>query len=353
MAENSTLEWFGATTFRFKSNGITMFLDAWLHRPSTLDHYLSIDDVEACDYIFISHAHFDHLPGADRLAKRTGATIVANGEAIHIMRAAGVPESQLMAVAGGERIPLFTAEQRKEVADKAKAAGPPTSPLEPPQPDTALVPITVHVWPSLHCLMPAGDHRNFPERLDTGTVYTGCASHACTMDITRGLTYGLGALTKMPSLPPQMPEDMKIFIRYLGGKEQNRCSPFDGGQIMYNFLLGTKVLVWNGHLGGYEGILRSLVPKPDVAILGIAGRGNLNGRPFDGSAAQFATKEVKWLAEPKMVIWCLHDKAALNPKYIDTKAASKMVEEETKSKVLDLEHTKVYKIFQEDLSIAT
>src|ERR1700712_3159969 len=49
----------GATTFRLKANGITCFLDTWLERPASLKHFLSIDDVTECDYIFISHAHFD------------------------------------------------------------------------------------------------------------------------------------------------------------------------------------------------------------------------------------------------------------------------------------------------------
>ena len=76
---------------------------------------------------------------------------------------------------------------------------------------------------------------------------------------------------------------------------------------MVNLIIGDKALLWNAHLGAYEGIMKSLDPKPDVAILGIAGRGNLNGRPFDGSAAQLALKEVQWLEQPRQVIWCLHD----------------------------------------------
>lgn len=111
-----------------------------------------------------------------------------------------MPESQLMSVAGGERVPLFTAEQRKAVTEKGNQGGPPAP--GPTQPDATLAPITVHCWPSLHCLMPPGDHRKFPETLDTGTVYVGSDSHTSTMDTTRGLRYGLGGLTKMLSLPP-------------------------------------------------------------------------------------------------------------------------------------------------------
>src|SRR4029453_17785114 len=47
---------------------------------------------------------FDHLWGAERIAKATGATIVGSYESIRVMAAQGVPEEQLMPVAGGERV---------------------------------------------------------------------------------------------------------------------------------------------------------------------------------------------------------------------------------------------------------
>lgn len=49
----------GATTFRLKVKGLTIFLDTWLERPSNITTFLKVEDVEECDYIFISHAHFD------------------------------------------------------------------------------------------------------------------------------------------------------------------------------------------------------------------------------------------------------------------------------------------------------
>ncbi|CAK7220669.1 hypothetical protein SBRCBS47491_004267 [Sporothrix bragantina] len=374
MTEAASLEWFGATTFRLKANGIVIFLDSWLERPTSIPTYLKIEDVTHCDYIFISHAHFDHLPGADRLAKATGATIIANGEAIAVMRDAGVPEAQLLAVAGGERIPLFTKEQREEAVRKASTPGlpgrpgplhpvgplgpnsstgpagsggppgPPRGPPGPPRPDASEAKITVHAWPALHCLGVSADHTKFPEFIDTATRYEGSASHECTLDLTRGLTYGLGNLLKLPQLPPQIPEAARPFFEYMKDTDNHRYSFFDGGQMLFNFLLGDKTLLWSGHLGAYEGIMRNLEPKPDIAILGIAGRANLNGRPFDGSAAEFAVQEIKWLREPAKVIWCLHDQAPLPPKWIDTKAATELVHKETKTRIVDFEHAVLYNL---------
>ncbi|KAI8220329.1 hypothetical protein K4K54_008668 [Colletotrichum sp. SAR 10_86] len=314
---DATIEWFGATTFRVKANGLVIFLDTWLERPDVLPKVLAIDDVTEADYIFISHAHFDHLPGADKIAIKTGAHVVANGEAINVLRSAGVPEDQLIPVSGGERIPLFSLECRQAAArgEVDIAPGPPGAPAAP---DAKLAAASVHVWPSLHCLMPGGSHADVPAIMDTGKEYIGGASqYACTLDITFGMKYGL---LKIGDHIPRdaMDSGMRSFVDYVNGPARGCMSHFDGGQLMYNFLFGEgKTLLWNGHLGAYDGILKTVQPQPDVLIQAIAGRANLNGRPFDGSAAQFAVQVSKLLGEPKKVIWCLHDEAPIKPWTVD------------------------------------
>ncbi|KAI8259536.1 Phenol 2-monooxygenase [Colletotrichum sp. SAR11_239] len=327
----------GATTFRVKANGLVIFLDTWLERPDVLPKVLDINDVAEADYIFISHAHFDHLPGADKIAIKTGAHVIANGEAINVLRLAGVPEDQLIPVSGGERVPLFTLECRQAAArgEVEIAPGPPGAPAAP---DAKLAAASVHVWPSLHCLMPGGSHADVPAIMDTGKEYIGGASqYACTLDITFGMKYGL---LKIGDHMPRdaMDSGMRSFVDYVNGPARECMSHFDGGQLMYNFLFGEeKTLLWNGHLGGYDGILKTVQPQPDVLIQAIAGRANLNGRPFDGSAAQFAVQVSRLLGEPKKVIWCLHDEAPIKPWTVDVSPATQAVETETSSEVTTLQ----------------
>lgn len=88
-----------------------------------------------------------------------------------------------------------------------------------------------------------------------------------------------------------MDNGMRFFVDYVNGPARNCMSHFDGGQLMFNFLLGEqKTLMWSGHLGGYEGILKTVELKPNVLMQAIAGRANLNGRPLDGSATPFAVR---------------------------------------------------------------
>jgi hypothetical protein len=277
-------------------------LDTWLDRPSVLPRYLAVNDVTEADYIFISHAHFDHLSGADRIAIRTGAIVVANCEAINLLRCAGVPEEQLLPVSGGERIPLFT----RAVRDQVKRGELPTDatlPDQPKMPDHSLASFAVHVWPSLHAFMPTPH----PDVMDTATVYTGEASpYTCTLDITNGMKYGLLQLDKLVP-EDKMDNGMRSFIDYIHDRKTNLFSHCDGGQLMFNIIINGSAILWNAHLGAYEGIVSRIEPKPKIAILAIAGRANHDGRPFDGSAAQFAVKQAHWLDQPETIIWCLHD----------------------------------------------
>lgn len=297
---------------------------------------------------------FQSLPGADRLAKRTGATIIGNGEAINVMRQAGVPETQLLPVSGGERVPLFTKAQRDEAVAADRAKPHPPGPRFPPVPNADSAVVDVHVWPALHCLLPPGGHDALPDTIDTGTVYTGSGGnpYACTIDITRGMTHGIGGMMGLAAqAPDQTPREMRSFLAYMNEREAHRYSFYDGGQLMYHFFLDKQggagpTMLWHGHLGCYEGIMKTVKPKPDVAVLAIAGRANLDGRPFDGSAAEFAVKEIQWLGEPDKVIWCLHDEGPLKPYRIDTTAATGLVHAKTTSKVFHLDHKQVYRLFE-------
>lgn len=285
------------------------------------------------------------LPGADRLAIKTGAVVIANGEAINCLRAAGVPEEQLLPCAGGERIPLFDREMR-EKAQRGEVSLAPGPPGAPPRPDPSLAALAVHIWPSLHCLMPGSSHADIPKVMDTGKVYTGAANeYVCGLDITMGMKHGLLRLSDI--IPPESrDEGLQSFIDYLDPSNGHVFSHFDGGQLGYNFLIGRKALFWNGHLGAYGGLYSTIEPKPDVLIQAIAGRANLNGRPYDGSAAQFAVELSRWLGEPREVVWCLHDDSLVPPHTVDVRPATELLESATRSRIRQLAPGRIYKFLE-------
>ena len=60
----------------------------------------------------------------------------------------------------------------------------------------------------------------------------------------------------------------------------------------------------SGSAGGWTGILRDL--RPDVAVLALNGRPNVDGEPYQGSLAGFLVDQVE-LLRPSRVVLCHHD----------------------------------------------
>jgi len=104
--------------------------------------------------------------------------------------------------------------------------------------------------------------------MDTGIQYQSSSPYACTIDITLGMRYGLLRLGEI--MPPEhLDEGERSFIDYVADRNLNVMSNFDGGQIMFSFLIGDKTLVWRAHLGAYRGVLAYLEPKPGMSLLTI------------------------------------------------------------------------------------
>jgi L-ascorbate metabolism protein UlaG (beta-lactamase superfamily) len=57
--------------------------------------------IERADLILVSHAAFDHMGDAEKIAKRTGAPIVCGADVKAYMRAKGIPDTQLRATVWG------------------------------------------------------------------------------------------------------------------------------------------------------------------------------------------------------------------------------------------------------------
>jgi hypothetical protein len=275
-----------------------------------------------------------------------------------------VPETQLISVSGGERIPLFTKAIRQQAKDRTIDLNP-APPLAPPTPHTKYAAMAVHVWPSLHSLIPGATPHDIPEVFDTGALIEDKDDgFECTTKISTLMQHGLFRLREfMPA--DQLDPAMTALAEYMEDRKSHCMSHFDGGQLMYNFIFGDKAVLFNSHLGAYEGILRSLEPKPDVVMLGAGGRPNLNGRPYAGTAAEFMTKEVEWLGQPAQVYFCLHDerfvilsspdlrllsflltlRSFIKPYRVDTKAAEAAIKKATSSAVTVTEVGKTYSLF--------
>jgi L-ascorbate metabolism protein UlaG (beta-lactamase superfamily) len=252
----ATVEWFGTATFRIRAGGVTLFFDAYLDRLPGLEPVgLSTAEVSEADFVFVSHAHFDHLAGADVIALGTGATVVASPESVHCLRACGVPEDQLLVVTGGETV----------------RCGPS---------------VQVRVLPALHsCLFAHND----PD-----------SSVSCLGDLGVSAQERAAAVAALFDLMASAPEPAGSALRSMN----ERCSRHDGGQLAYLLTTAEGSVLVSGSAGYWRGIFTGL--RPDVALLSLGGRPNVDGEPYQGSTAQYIVEQVQLLG-PRSVAFCHHD----------------------------------------------
>jgi L-ascorbate metabolism protein UlaG (beta-lactamase superfamily) len=250
------LEWFGCTTFRVRTNGLTLFFDTYVDRPPGLPEVgLAARDVSEADFVFVSHAHFDHMLGVDTIATATGATVVCSYEVARVLRANGIPDAQILPVSGGEPV------------DCGRD-------------------VRVRAYPSLHsCLFAAASHESHVDCLgDLGiSAQERAARVAALFDL-------------FPSLGPDL-------AKWFAATDAH-CSTRDGGQLCYLLETPNGSVFVNASSGYWSGIVADL--RPDVAVLALVGRPNVNGEPHQGSLARFLVDQVE-LLKPSQVVLCHHD----------------------------------------------
>jgi L-ascorbate metabolism protein UlaG (beta-lactamase superfamily) len=250
------LDWLGCATFRLTIDNLVVFLDGYLDRvPAAPPVGLTTADVDRADWIVVGHSHFDHLWGAETIARNTGARILGSYETVRVMEQAGVPVDQLLPVAGGERVRLATD-------------------------------VTVTAFPSQHsCVW-------------SQTKMT-AADEVCIGDL--GLTHQeqQARFAALAEWFGTLDADVQAHLR-----ESYQGARGDGGALVFLFETPSGSLFYQDTSGHWSGILRDL--RPDVAILAAAGRGNVDGDPVQGSLAGFVAREAD-LLRPRRVVLSHHD----------------------------------------------
>lgn len=252
-----TLDWFGCTTYRLNIDGLVVFLDTFMDRLSSApDVGATSADITEADFAIIGHSHMDHIAGADVIAKHTGARVIGSHETARVLTEAGVPSTQLLPSAGGELHRLNDD-------------------------------VTVRVFPSLHsCIWSTAEP---PGVSVTGDLGVSQGERTALLDAKRGA----GA-----PLPPELAAELKeLSARRIG-------SDSDGGALDYLLDTPDGTIFFQNSMGYWTGILAGI--RADVAIIGCAGRGNIDGEPVQGSVEEFVAGVATTLS-PKRLVLGHHD----------------------------------------------
>jgi L-ascorbate metabolism protein UlaG (beta-lactamase superfamily) len=255
----TTLDWYGCATFRLRTAGLTIFLDAYIDRvPSAPGTGLTADDVDECDWIVIGHSHFDHVWGAERIVANTDARVIASYETVRVLEHAGVPVERMLCVGGGERVDLGNG-------------------------------VHVRAFPSLHsCIWSTTGMAQAGDVCigDLGLTYQ--EREARMRELARSLTTALDAAA----------------IAHLLAGAGGHSDRGDGGALVFLFETPDGTLLYQDTSGRWRGVLADLTP--DVAILAAAGRGNVDGEPVQGTLAAFVAQEAA-LTGARRVLLGHHD----------------------------------------------
>jgi L-ascorbate metabolism protein UlaG (beta-lactamase superfamily) len=251
----TTLDWYGCATFRLRTAGRTIFLDAYIDRvPSADGAGRSADDIEDCDWILVGHSHFDHLYGAERIMANTQATLVGSYETVRVMEAAGVPADRMICVAGGETIDLGRG-------------------------------VRATVFPSLHSCV--WSHRAMHP-----------AGRECLGDLGLSWQEQQARMAELTAFLATAPEpDATAHIRRAAAGHSPRG---DGGALLYLLDMPDGTVLYQDTSGHWTGIVEAL--RPDLAIIAAAGRANIDGQPIQGSLARYVADHAARLRTSRVVL---------------------------------------------------
>jgi L-ascorbate metabolism protein UlaG (beta-lactamase superfamily) len=100
---STELTWLGHGGWSIRSGSHRVLLDPFLDDNPTAP--VKSDRVEA-DFILVSHGHFDHTGDVEKIAKRTGATVISNFEICQWFGQRGVEKTHAMNIGGAHDFPF-------------------------------------------------------------------------------------------------------------------------------------------------------------------------------------------------------------------------------------------------------
>jgi L-ascorbate metabolism protein UlaG (beta-lactamase superfamily) len=97
------LTWFGHATLDLETGGHRLLIDPFFTGNPTAT---AKAEQAAADFILVTHGHGDHVGDAVSIARRTGATIIANAEISGWMSRQGVENTHAQHIGGGYHYPF-------------------------------------------------------------------------------------------------------------------------------------------------------------------------------------------------------------------------------------------------------
>ncbi|HEX6175545.1 MAG TPA: MBL fold metallo-hydrolase [Candidatus Binatia bacterium] len=145
-----TLKWLGTAGWEIQIDQTKILIDPFLTRRQSVaaeewktDEEAVLNVISGADYIFAGHSHADHIADIPFIAKRFGAKVIGSRTTVNLALSAGVEQSHLTSVIGGEKLDfkdfsvqviksqhgIVTRDGQKRQPRSAEIARPPSGPI--------------------------------------------------------------------------------------------------------------------------------------------------------------------------------------------------------------------------------
>ena len=107
--------WLGVGGIELRVEEIVLAIDPFFTRPPfrrlfagpvTPDRALVARHLPRCDYVLVTHPHWDHFLDVPEVARATGAAVFGSPNACRLLAALGIPERQARRIEVGDRLTL-------------------------------------------------------------------------------------------------------------------------------------------------------------------------------------------------------------------------------------------------------
>jgi L-ascorbate metabolism protein UlaG (beta-lactamase superfamily) len=107
--------WLGVAGIELSVNGQVLLIDPYLTRlpfwrvafgRARPNRRLIAEHIQHCDFVLVTHAHFDHLMDVPDVVRNTGAIALGSANTCRLLATLGVPSSQICPIEIGDQLAL-------------------------------------------------------------------------------------------------------------------------------------------------------------------------------------------------------------------------------------------------------
>jgi L-ascorbate metabolism protein UlaG (beta-lactamase superfamily) len=112
---NLTFRWLGVAGVELKAGNQVLAIDPFFTRPSLVDMLLrpvspvlslSAEKLPECQFVLVTHSHYDHLLDVPEVLRHTGAVAYGSPNTCQLLQLLGIPTSQVHEIHKGDQLSL-------------------------------------------------------------------------------------------------------------------------------------------------------------------------------------------------------------------------------------------------------